>query len=190
MKYALVNEVADCRESPLATQPIHYTSVGTVRTMLINSKREPLRRGVAAVELAVLLPIMLVLLVGLWEVGRMVEVQQLLSNAAREGGRQASTSNKTISQVQDVVVRYLKNNGISSVSKSDIIVKNLTDGDRPDPTQAEQLDRYRVTVSIPFNSVRWAVLDQITNKTTLTASVDWYSMRDEPIIVDDTIPWD
>ena len=51
------------------------------------------RRGVAAVEFAVCLPFILLMLVGLWEVGRMVEVQQLLNNSVREGGRQASTAN-------------------------------------------------------------------------------------------------
>lgn len=45
------------------------------------------RRGVAAVEAAVLLPLALMLMLGTWEVGRMVEVGQILNNAAREGGR-------------------------------------------------------------------------------------------------------
>ena len=49
------------------------------------------RRGVAAVEAALLLPLALLLMLGTWEVGRMVEVSQILNNAAREGGRSAST---------------------------------------------------------------------------------------------------
>ena len=51
-------------------------------------RRASLRyRGVAAVEAAVLLPLALMLMLGTWEVGRMVEVSQILNNAAREGGR-------------------------------------------------------------------------------------------------------
>jgi Flp pilus assembly protein TadG len=146
------------------------------------------RRGVAAVELAVALPLLLLLLLGIWEVGRMVEVQQLLSNAVREGGRQASTGVKTIDEVKDVVVRYLKQNGVTAVTANDVTVINLTNGGRSDPTVAEQLDRIQITISVPFNSVRWVVLHQITNVQTLSASSDWYSMRNIPITVDYSIP--
>src|SRR5262245_37262153 len=107
------------------------------------------RRGVAAVELAVILPILVLFIVGVWEVGRMVEVQQLLTNAAREGGRQASIGNVDTQGVKDAVKRYLKQNGLSTVTDSDITVTNLTDASRADPTQANQLDRFGVVVTIP-----------------------------------------
>jgi TadE-like protein len=45
------------------------------------------RRGIAATELAVLLPFLLILLVGLWEVGRYIMIQNILDSAAREAGR-------------------------------------------------------------------------------------------------------
>jgi len=43
-------------------------------------------------------------------------------------------------------------------------------------------------VSIPFNSVRWVLLNQITPTTTLNAEVDFYSMRDVPLNINTTIP--
>src|SRR5947209_6013610 len=73
----------------------------------------PSRRGTAAVELAVCLPFLMILLVGVWEVGRMVEVKQLMCNAVREGGRQAATGTQTTAQVKQYVVNYLNTNGIS-----------------------------------------------------------------------------
>lgn len=154
----------------------------------MNLLRKPRRRGVAAVELAVVLPLLLVMLLGAWEVGRMVEVQQLLTNGCREGGRQASTGSKDVTAVKQDVVNYLQRNGINSVSTSDVTVTNLTDSSRADPTVAAQLDRFRVTVTIPFNSVRWVLLNQITNAQYLSATVDWYSMRDIPITVNNQIP--
>jgi Flp pilus assembly protein TadG len=156
--------------------------------MLCLARRGQARRGIAAVELGVVLPLLLLLLVGIWEVGRMVEVEQLLVNAVREGGRQASTGVKTVDEVKDVVVRYLKQNGISAVSAQDVSVVNVTNAARYDPSMANQLDQFRITVSIPFDSVRWVLLDQITSVRTLTASADWYSMRDIPITVDYAIP--
>lgn len=148
----------------------------------------PSRPGVAAVELAVVLPLLLILLMGVWELGRYIEVQQLLSNACREGGRQASTGVKSTAQVKAVVVNYLKLNGISKVSESDVTVVNLTSSSRPEPNQADQMDRFQISVSISADNVRWIMLPRVSGVNTLSATVDWYSMRDLPITVDDTIP--
>lgn len=145
------------------------------------------RPGLAAVEFAVIAPLLAVVIIGLWEVGRLVEVQQMLANAAREGGRQASAGVKTSSQVQSDVVNFLKNNGISSATTSNVTITNLTKTSNG-PEAADQLDRFRITITIPFNSVRWVLLNSITKVTNLTASADWYSMRDIPLTVSATIP--
>lgn len=118
----------------------------------------------------------------------MVEVQQLLSNACREGGRQSSTGVRSTAQVKDVVVNYLHRNGISTVTAADVTVENLTSASRPEPPQAEQLDRFRITVKVPVESIRWILLSRISTATHLSVSADWYSMKDIPIIVSDSIP--
>src|SRR5262245_10396488 len=125
------------------------------------------RPGVAAVELAVCLPLLSLMLVGVWEVGRMVQVQQLLSNAVREGGRLASIGTKTTDDVQTAVVNYLKANGISNVKKSDVTFQNITMPSRTDPTQAEQMDQLRVSVAVSYDNVRWSMVPQITKINTL-----------------------
>src|SRR5262249_24204281 len=48
------------------------------------------RRAVAAVEFAIVAPLLFGLLLGVWEIGRLVQVQQIISTAAREGGRVAA----------------------------------------------------------------------------------------------------
>src|SRR5436309_938093 len=48
------------------------------------------RAGAAAVEFAVILPLLMLLLLGTWEVARLVQVHAILSNAAREGARVAA----------------------------------------------------------------------------------------------------
>ena len=149
-------------------------------------RREP-RRGTASVEFAVCSLFLFPLIIGLWEVGRMVQVQQLLANAAREGGRQASTGNVNTAGVQSIVASYLTRNGITCAS-SNVTVTNLTSSSRNDPTTANQFDQFQLTVSIPFDSVRWVLLNQITNVTQLSASANWVSMKDVPITVNQTIP--
>jgi Flp pilus assembly protein TadG len=145
------------------------------------------RRGSAAVEFAVVALFLVPLLIGVWEVGRLVEVEQLMANAAREGGRQASTGNVNTAGVQNTVVSYLTRNGIPCAA-SNVTVTNLTSSSRSDPTTANQFDQFQVTVTIPFNSIRWVLLNQITNTTQLTASANWFSMKDVPISVNNTIP--
>jgi Flp pilus assembly protein TadG len=136
------------------------------------------RRGVAAVECALLLPLILYLLLGLWEVGRMIEINQALSNAAREGARQASTGLYNSAQIQTVVTNYLTNANVPT-THAVVTVADLTSGG--DPTTANQLDALQVTVSIPFNDVRWIALSLVsTPSTTLSANATWYCVKDLP----------
>src|SRR5215470_4385094 len=55
--------------------------------MLRTRPARPRRDAAAVVELALLLPFLLVVNLGIWEVGRLIQVQQVLNNAAREGAR-------------------------------------------------------------------------------------------------------
>ena len=62
------------------------------------------RSGIAAVETALVLPVLLTFLIGLWEVGRILEIQQILCIAARDAARQAGSGLLTNSQVQQTAV--------------------------------------------------------------------------------------
>lgn len=68
----------------------------------------PPRRGAAALEFACVAPLLFVLLFGLWEVGRMVEVQQVAWNSAREGARDASMGQASLQAVATNLVLYLQ----------------------------------------------------------------------------------
>jgi Flp pilus assembly protein TadG len=138
--------------------------------------RSAFRRGAALVEFALLLPIMLLLLVGAWEAGRMIEINLILSNAAREGAREAAGGD-TSSKVQQTVINYLQNAGLPTTNA----VVTVTDLTHPgDPASATQLDQIQVTVSIPFKDVRWSTLTLVTSPSTqLTASSTWLSVKDQ-----------
>jgi len=64
--------------------------------------------GAAAVEFACCLPILVMILSGLWEVGRFTEVQQVLWNSAREGARDASLGQNNLQAVASNVLLYLQ----------------------------------------------------------------------------------
>ena len=146
--------------------------------MVLRTARPTGRRGAAAVEFALLSPLLVALLLGVWEVGRLIQVNQILSNAAREGGRQASTGLLSNSQVQTVVLQYLQRAGLPTANAT-VTVTNVTSSSR-DATAAQQLDQFRVTVTIPVADIKWVALSLITtSSSTLSATTVWYSLRDQ-----------
>lgn len=154
---------------------------------LSRSSRNLPRRGVAAVEFALVLPVFLILLIGVWEIGRLIEVKQLASNAAREGSRRASTGQYTNAQVQQIVLQYLQNAGVTTPNAV-VTVSNLTNPPA-DVNNANQMDRLRVEVSIPFGDVRWVALNFFLSAgSPLAASADCFSLKDIPLSVSTTIP--
>ena len=104
------------------------------------------RRGAAVVEFAVVVPIFLTLVFGMIEYGRMVMVQQIITNAAREGARVAILTTATTSSVTSTVTTYLTNVSITG--------ETVTVSPNP-PTSAAAGTGVTVTVSIPYSSVSW-----------------------------------
>jgi hypothetical protein len=163
---------------------------------------------VAAVELAlVTLFFILPVLIGVWEVGRMIEVQQVLANSARDGARLAAqgyTVNLTGSpteimastgtpNVHDAVYEYLVAAGFSNLSSSDVTVNfsfltPTSAGVYPtDPYLGEKGELFQVKVTIPWDKVKWVNLG-ILNPKTLSYTVTWQMLVDDPFTVDDTLP--
>ena len=66
------------------------------------------RRGTAAVEFACCLPLLVLILSGLWEVGRFTEVQQVLWNGGREAARDASLGQDNLQAVAANLLVYLQ----------------------------------------------------------------------------------
>ena len=74
-----------------------------------------LRRGATAVEMALVLGVVFLLLFGILEYSRYLMMLQLVDNACREGSRAAavSTNTNTTANIQAIVQTYLANNGAS-----------------------------------------------------------------------------
>jgi Flp pilus assembly protein TadG len=119
------------------------------------------RRAAAAVEFAVVAPVFLLLVFGMIEYGRMVMVQQVITNASREGARQAVLDGATTSNVTTTVTSYLTSGSISGAT--------VTVSPNP-PTSAQYGDPVTVTVSIPFSQVSWLPSPMYLGGKTLTAS--------------------
>jgi Flp pilus assembly protein TadG len=117
----------------------------------------------------------------------MVEVTQVLTNAAREGGRSASTGQYTNTQVQQTVLNYLQNAGLPSASAT-VTISDLTNPNT-DCTAATVLDKLQVTVSIPFSALRWSSALLVTNNaTTLNVTTIYLSNNDQNYPTSITMP--
>lgn len=68
--------------------------------MVRHAKRE---RGASAVEFAILLPVLLLVIAGIVDLGRFLFTQISLTNAAREGARAAVVSSANLSGIQSRV---------------------------------------------------------------------------------------
>ncbi|MEX0978656.1 MAG: TadE/TadG family type IV pilus assembly protein [Pirellulales bacterium] len=138
-------------------------------------------------------------MLGIWEVGRMIQVQQILANSAREGARLAAggyvnSTPVTKTMVQQAVRDYLQASGLPSaaVSGAQIDLTCLVSPPWVDPSDALPLDKFQVTVKIPagapFDSLRWSFVTRLTSKTEMEAIVDWVSLNNVEITVDTQLP--
>jgi Flp pilus assembly protein TadG len=104
------------------------------------------RRGTAVVEFALVAPLFILLVFGILEYGRMVMVQQILTNATREGARAAVLDGATGDSVTTKVNTYL--NGAS--------MPNATVTVNPsNPSAAALGDPVTVTAQLTFGQVSW-----------------------------------
>ena len=122
---------------------------------LDDMKRRTQRKGAAAVEFAVIAPVMFLVVFGMFELGRAMSIQQVLTNAAREGAREAILPGSTEDSVDEIVDNYVAGLNIGSVDTATSVA----------PESAESGDLITVTVT--------------TDKTTFTQyGARWFGGED------------
>ncbi len=104
-------------------------------------------RGAAVVEFAIVAPVFVLFVFGLVEYGRMVMVQQVITNATREGARSAVVEGATEQDAKDTVVEFCTAAGIPATEQSVSV--------SADPQAAAVGDPITVSVSVPYASVSW-----------------------------------
>ena len=103
------------------------------------------------VEFAIVAPVFILLVLGMIEYGRMIMVQQIITNASREGARQAVLDGATTTSVENTVNTYLSNGTISGAT-----VSILDQNDAAlNPATATAGSAIKVRVNVGYNSVKW-----------------------------------
>jgi Flp pilus assembly protein TadG len=113
------------------------------------------------VEFAIIGPIVVMLVLGMIEFSRLMMVEEILTNAAREGCRQAVLTGATTSNATSTVDTYLQGAGISG----------YTTTVSPDPSTAAAGTAITVTITVPYSKVTWLPSPIFLGGTTLTATV-------------------
>jgi len=107
------------------------------------------RKGAAAVEFALLLPLLFTMVLGLMEIGRGAMVSKTLDNAVRNGAQVAAQSNSSNATVISRINSVLTANNITAANATITIkVKDVV----ADVSTANPNDKISITVSISVSS--------------------------------------
>jgi len=177
------------------------------------------RQGVAAVEFALCLPLIVLIMLGIWEVGRIVQVSNVVWNAAREAGRDASVGQDNLQTVASNTLTYLQSalpttfnsthttSFISPVvtlpanttgwtcwdntANQELFTLTFTDITQPsvtDPTKMSKLDQFQIGLQVPYSTIRWNTVAQITGVSRISIAVNWVCMQDSPFSISNSLP--
>lgn len=116
------------------------------RAAIPAKKRE---RGAAMIEMAITMPLLLLLSIGVFEFGRAFQYWQVLTNATREGARVASLPGTSDAAVTSRVQNYLDAGQLQFAYSADVVV----DRDGEISIGTDTASASTVTVSYPFEFI-------------------------------------
>ena len=131
-----------------------------LRKPFTGCRKRPCRRGAAVVEFAVVSPVLILLLLGMIECGRMIMVQQALTTAVREGARTAIVEGNSTSTAIGAVESFLAGVGITGTK---VTVTPASTGSVPHGQPIT------VSASVPFAEVSWLPHPFYLGNTTLSS---------------------
>jgi Flp pilus assembly protein TadG len=100
-------------------------------------------------ETALTLPLILLVSISIFEFGRAYQMEQVLTNAAREGARVAVLPGSSPSDVQSRVIGYLNSGQVPNASTANVVVTPNV----PISIGAGTANGSRVTVNYPFSFI-------------------------------------
>jgi Flp pilus assembly protein TadG len=109
------------------------------------------RTGAVAVEMAVVLPLFMLIVFGIVEFGRGMMVKQLLANSARLGARRSILEGKTNSEIKALVKASCQNT--ISPTASPTVTISINGVTSANLETANEGDLCEVSVSVPFTQV-------------------------------------
>ncbi|MGI9515597.1 MAG: TadE/TadG family type IV pilus assembly protein [Pirellulaceae bacterium] len=104
-------------------------------------------------EMAIVLPILLMLLLGIIEMGRVMMINQMATNACREGCRRAIVPGATDAQITSIVNGYLDAAGISATGREVKLMNSA--GDEVSLATINSHETVTIEVRAPYSANTW-----------------------------------
>lgn len=127
------------------------------------------RKGLETVELALTLPFIVLFGLGVIEFSRALTVQQVLTNAAREGARQAILPDSSVEAVKEKVAENLRIGSIDPTAGVVGVTPSSLSGSKSGTAVT-------VNVQVPYHKVSWLPVPQYLGNAVLGSQC---SMRHE-----------
>jgi Flp pilus assembly protein TadG len=127
------------------------------RTFFFRLSRDT--RGAALLEMALALPMMLLIAAGIFEFGRAYQTWQIITNAAREGARIAVLPGTTDSMVTTRVRTYMSDGLLSDSAAATVAIQR----DATISMGAGTATASRITISYPFTFVVLQPISKLIN---------------------------
>jgi Flp pilus assembly protein TadG len=106
-------------------------------------------RGSVLLEMALTLPLLLLVTVAIFELGRAYQTQQIITNAAREGARLAVLPDASTANIETRVRQYLTQGQLADVQNASVSVNTTA----TIPMGGATVSASVVTVSYPFQFI-------------------------------------
>ncbi len=119
------------------------------------------RRGTAALEFAIVGPLVILFFFGAVELGRGAMLIHLLNNAARSGCRNGVVEGTSTATIKSAANSALSSEGISGAT----VAVKVNDG-TADASTAQAGDEITVSISVPVSSVSWLPFAKFFSGTT------------------------
>ena len=131
------------------------------------ARRTAPRRGAALLEFAIIMPVLLIVVLGMIEIGRAVMVTEVLTHAARMGARTAAISSGSTSGALTAANKVLTDSGINGAT----VQVYVNGSSLKDASTAVSGDEIAVTISEPYANVTWLSNPKYLNGKNLNARV-------------------
>jgi len=132
------------------------------------------RRGIAAVEFALVMPLLATIIIGTLELNRGLLVKQILDQAARKGCETGSLVLQNNATVISDINNVLSSNNISTTA---VTITILVNGASKDVSTATLNDKISVSVSVPTSQVSWTSTYQYLAGSTIESETVIMSRR-------------
>ena len=121
-------------------------------------------KGQAIVEFTIILPVLILIMFGVIEFGRMMMVEQILASTARAGVREAvlSQTTPTTATIKNTLITNLTAAGVKNVTTGQVVFTPV------DTVAASKDAQISLTITVPFSQVSW--LNMIYQNTNLTGT--------------------